>query len=407
MVLSIQIIDINSPMLDRFRFSSYLNIDVTDVGKLASFADWSSSLDIALRRNSSFLKNDLYAWHNLIFSYRQKPNLLLSILGPAKIIVFKWLSSSEVKLLPIWDSLFILQNELSWLGSYPFISVQSDVAHLVKKKIVANIDVSNDLNLILPSHNNHFGHFIGDELPAYLSSLLPSSLLRLQKNSFRNNIALAPPKGISSSINSFLPNLRLQSSYHDEITSLQGGSSLSVYSQNVFSSISSGPITNAFLWSRFYSRAHSSFNQYCSTSKPFYIFMVRSGDYDSRIANFDEISSLTSSMGFVQFDPGKCEIKFLLSYLSNARCIIVESGTTSLIACMFSPSSCSVISLNSERYLFNPSPSIALGGIQYLIGYLSKLHLFPGKVVRSHPIESSDICSFSPQSLLALLNKLI
>ena len=64
---------------------------------------------------------------------------------------------------------------------------------------------------------------------------------------------------------------------------------------------------------------------YCST-----------GQYDSRISNLADLLELVGEFGLIPIDPSQYSLPQLINLLSDAQCILAESGTATLNACMFS-----------------------------------------------------------------------
>ena len=124
------------------------------------------------------------------------------------------------------------------------------------------------------------------------------------------------------------------------------------------------------------------------------VFLVRAGNYGSRLKNYDEISACLKAHGFSIVDPASMNVGQLVRVLSAAKIIVSESGSTTLNAVTLGSSSAKVISLNPKRLLQSPSLDMIYGGLPYLLAYSEKVEIVLGETVQSSAIQSSDICYF-------------
>ena len=381
-----------------------LSVDSISVFRLSSFNRWKSLVYSGLEDNEKFLHNSLEHWRNLLDSVLTYEQSVYVLQGPADILIYKWSSpTSEIKILPVWSSRLILQNDLQWIKYYPFLKEvsSSDTLndYLLNTELLAKTYTADPSHsILLPSHNNHIGHFFGDDFPMY------ACFLRTSINSFSQKFAY--PISYANSILDALSlcNLPANILNYNLSAKTHPNSFTILKSSKVFSFQASSNLLNSFLWRTYMNKNPFLVLQKTLTKK---YFIARTGQYESRISNLTDILQLVDEFGLIPIDPSQYSLPKLINLLSDAQCILAESGTATLNACMFSPASCKVVSLNSERYLFRPSNTMVSGGLQYLCGYLDKITLFAGTVVTQHSIESSDQCFYNISELRALLKCLL
>lgn len=361
-----------------------------DIGGLRSYQAWKRKLQSALFANIEKGIISTSAAYEAIKALKGNA-FLYSIGGQARVIYFMW-GNGEVKILPIWQSKFIIKPDLYWLPSYPFLKQirngnQHGIQFHVSDSLMGSpISCYDNLSVFLnASHNNHFGHFLMDNLPllSYLDGPLGAEY------------AGKPIKGLYSyrrGINELLSFAGVTMLDHDicELENCQIRP-CSVEYRECVDLVSSSTFVNAYLWRRKYLRLEK-VTILTQTSRR--IALLRSGDFATRIFNKVELDCCLLTNGFEIIDPSLLQISDLIEMLIHADLIVCESGSCTLNACMFSADKARIISLNPSRLLLCPDAAMVHGGLPYLFPFIDRIEFIHGNTRVASAIQSSDICVY-------------
>ena len=124
-----------------------------------------------LRNFLAINKFNNYAIRKILDRY-SADSFFISIKEAGKQVNFYW-PNREFKSFTVFDKA-IVTNDIFWLESYPFLEIDKEN---YKARLASDFEKLTDRYLInkeltCPSHNNHFGHFIFDDLPrCYLDKI--------------------------------------------------------------------------------------------------------------------------------------------------------------------------------------------------------------------------------------------
>lgn len=371
------------------------SITKIDISELQSYQTWKRKLQLALFAN---IENGIISTSVAYEAIKTLKGdaFLYSIGGLARVIYFMW-GNGEVKILPIWQSKFIIQPNLSWLLSYPFLKrIRNSNQHHMQFHVsdgLVDSPFSRDETLSVflnASHNNHFGHFLLDNLPllSYLDGPLGAEY------------AGRPMKGLYSyrrGINELLSfsGITLLNNDIYEFENLQTNP-CSVQYRECIDVVSSSTFVNAYLWRSKYLRLER-VPKLTQTSRR--IALLRSGDFATRIFNKVELDCCLLANEFEIIDPSLLQISDLVDKLMRADLIVCESGSCTLNACMFSANKTRIISLNPSRLLLCPDAAMVMGGLPYLLPFIDRIEFIHGNTCVASPIQSSDICIYDLRAL--------
>lgn len=87
--------------------------------------------------------------------------------GPSDVLLHKW-PNGEFKVIAIPGASVIISEDAFWLGKYPFLRLHNgfacyDIPH--SSSINLFLQPKNTSPYVIASHNNHYGHFLLDDLP--------------------------------------------------------------------------------------------------------------------------------------------------------------------------------------------------------------------------------------------------
>ena len=166
--------------------------------KLSLFRNYKSRVIANIRTSLDRLsiKSDC---QDQILQYIEKPSCSINLECGEATIYSYILSNGESKIFAHFSDSNFTTLDPYWLPYYPFIKSDANSTFLL---ISLFFSFSGKLSSFtqLVSHNNHFGHFIGDDLLSLLlSRLSPSSTTQ-------SLLSIGPtPYGISSTLHSLLP----------------------------------------------------------------------------------------------------------------------------------------------------------------------------------------------------------
>jgi len=325
----------------------------------------------------------------------------LNFEGPSDVLLHKW-PNGEFKIIAIPGASVIISENTFWLGQYPFLHLSNDYASYdipYSSAIKLSSAPNNTSPYVIASHNNHYGHFLLDELP----------LLRRFYGSSRREVTLFPQPltyGIYNELAAILPLSDVVGSGSpletEKFFSGPGTCSTLLY-ENVSVGIvySTNIFLNAFLSKNLSSVIHAKPN-YLLDAKA--CFLVRRDMYNSRISNLEQILAFCSSKGITLLDPSKYSMRQLEALLRDYSVVIAESGSTTLVASLASSSSTRVISLCPTRLLEAPNAHMVSGGLPYLLSFPNKVRFLKGDSRVYSDVQSSDICFYQTDQLEYILN---
>ena len=262
-------------------------------------------------------------------------------------------------------------------------------------------------NTISLTHNNHFGHFLIDNLPLLSLANGPMRSQMLNKDSLYSN---NPRQVIKDLINRTCPSLQYKIRTDIEDASCQH-ISYTFKSQTNFEIISSNILCNAYLIEQ---RSRNKTNNLKTSNtwsrdkvkKAEHIFLVRGNKYTSRVSNITELTNYLKSIGFLVVDPTEKSLDEIKALLNSSKIVIAESGSTTLNALWFCSESCKIISLVSDELIFNTSTPMIHGGLPYVLPFLNRIKLFIGESKTYYETQSSNSCKYDCRKLGELLKSM-
>lgn len=329
-----------------------------------------------------------------------KPPPILIITGKAELFTYIW-PNGEPKTIICWNKTIISRSS-HWLRSYPFLSLDTTLSrqrlnvYRVQKNYnsqIASLPVEDEKTFsVLLSHNNHYGHFLLDDLP----------LLGLASYLHPQHTLLAIDHNIKTSILDTLHTLTLDKvraqAVCDKYSDSQSEAVPFTANLNILHSnkhieiVCSSPYLRAYVFQLLFSPYLS--NQ-PSTRRPKKVFLSRKGIYGSRISNYEEVEAFLLRNKFLVIDPSQYPLVDLLQMIYGSEIIVTECGSTCLNALLFSSNATRVIALVPRRLVQEPTQTMLLGGLPYLFCYPHKLSLVTGDTIKTHDIQSSDIVHYS------------
>jgi hypothetical protein len=366
---------------------------IEHIERLGSYQEWLQSIEAGLQHHGYTAMLSSAALQYFLFIIRDSQHIVL-LRNEAEIIEYSW-PNKERKLVPIWQDQFILQQDTNWLSHYPFIHPCNEQMSriIIDRGMVKSLPLSTgNCNLML-SHNDHFGHFLADNFPS-IAFLLMSPLRNIITHT------LAPVSGHKNGIYSLfqlirnLPNNPIFSEMDNLSKAVE---SISIIDVPLLAEVvPSSLCVSMYIWSRIKEKIINSLTRPVSSiGSPSKIWLVRSGSYQSRVSNHDELSLFLESEGFVSLDPCDFEINELATIINGASFVVAEAGSTTLNAAFFANPDSRVLSLCSERFFQYPSIGMIMGGLPYLLCFANQVRPVLGRAIINSPIESSDICEYS------------
>lgn len=393
----IHYLDVNTLISSNIRIRNVDIFAVKDLQRLRAYAKWKDSIIHGLKAGvySSLLSERALKYFVEQLKCRQH---IVCMSGEGKILEY-YFPNKERKLITIWNDEFVIQNDTYWLKYYPFFKQPPAYETMIwlNEDQISYLPLENNYTNIFLSHNDHFGHFIADNFPsiAFMGIGPLKSLLQTQRYSaVHANYKESIINSLQILKNTPLETIRTTES--DKVSYRKTLSSNPKILENIPSSLTA----STFLWNQIKGRILNRENLINTSIYPEKIFLIRGGEFKSRIFNYQFIRKSLESYGFKTIDPCAFSINLLVSYLYNAKYIIAESGSTTLNAALFSNESTKIISLCSRRLLTNPSEGMIRSGLPYLLCFANKVSLVTGELIKAMPIESSDICKFNIDDII-------
>ncbi len=378
-----------------------------DLEELLSFRQWRENLRNACHTKLSCFPNlsiRVSAYIRLLFRAQYR---LLLLSGQSSVLVYHW-HTGEPKIVNIWNERILLIDNLYWLNSYPFLASTSnrDTFCLTPGCKPQELLSDNSVSYSSVTHNNHFGHFAVDDLPLLFFTNSPSSLPLGTQRSLVSTYPLSP---VIKELCMHFHAIDVSSPPFLERGHFGAGSLGLLRCQHNRQTVSSSILCNAFLIRKFCARScgpmkSEDFHNYSESNYGKLIFLVRSGEYATRISNIDELAARLSSLGFIQIDPAHISIRQLAYVLGNADVVVSEGGSTTINAIIFCPLSVRIVSLVPGQLISHTSESMLYGGLPYIIPFLDRVDIFCGYTTHACSIQSSNICCYDTESLVRYLD---
>lgn len=370
-------------------FSGQFNVtDFDQSNKYKSYkANFLKYLNIILKKYS--VTHDVRS--KLLDRYTQ-PSKFIQLRSDGLMINFNW-PSGELKTMILMDK-YLITDQLYWLQYYPFIDLveKEEGSYIRINKAFeekAFVYESNDQKMTLITHNNHFGHFFFDDFPRILLDSLqyPAYIAESVRPECLS-------KGIEDLISTSIPDLsKTNVARKDEMSIIK--------SNNILQSFITNPILNSYLIKKNFQLHRNKVQETCRQASKIYI--KRSGKYQSRIKNHDEVLALLESQDFTSCDPSNYSTLELIEKLSNASIIVTEAGTSCLVASLYSPTTAKIIALVPKDLLKCPEEDMIISGLPYHLASPGNIEFVLGEKADQHKIQSSKQCLYSIRNLKKLI----
>jgi len=309
--------------------------------------------------------------------------------GPGVIARHQW-PNMETKQVVLFDDKAKGENDF-WLNYYPFLFFDEKCKHFrLRGDIKVNeltCPEAQSSNYIICSHNGHLGHFIADDLPWMIAFGASLSVNRLFTCA-----------SVSESIRKEIQFIKVdyfESSHYD------GGKSYALRCPQVIH----GWIYDWALRS-FFVRKYIHSQEVCTapnnshmSSKEKLLFIARSKEYGTRIANYEVLSEMLNQLGFEACTLDGLSLKETATVMVNSKLIVAESGTTSLIASVCSRIDTSIISLQPRSIFTSPTLDMVESGLPYISFFHPRISYFLGHEEVCHSIQSSSRSTYSVDEL--------
>ena len=374
--------------------------DIIDYSSIDSFTAYRSryirSIYLLLKA-----KKISFTAYSALLNDCNKQQLSFNISGLGSAFFFRW-PNGEIKVIQTFDNIAVVDS-LYWLSFYPFLRSNQDFLTGTSSLEIytsqfAEFDqfINSSVYYFIPSHNNHFGHFLLDDLPKlsfFESSFFGSPNVTLLPFNWRKSI---------SDISLSFP-LISRSSFSSEL--LAEPISFSIASYYVQPCISSN-LLRGFLQRKAISRIRHHFS--CSCLHIYQkVFITRSGGIETRISNYPLLVDLLQSYGFYFLDVSKLIESEVLSILSSASICVCEPGSATLLAQSYTNDFCRVISIVPSRFMLSPDAEMCESGLCYHLVAPNRTYYSLAETKIRSVIQTSDIVECDIYHLRSLLDQLL
>ena len=289
--------------------------------------------------------------------------------GEGTLLVIIW-PSGEIKTLVEREGNIVGENPF-WLEKWPFVTWNKDSNSFQGIRNSSEIEIVetkiNDINkLLLPTHNGHFGHFIGDDLPWLAAAAL---LLNTQ------NICV-PEYTTNNFIERELNCLRIKAS--SAVMQISMGKISRFNCKNLIHGFINDWALRSFLVKKYV--RHSYFNDSQLLTQPrgarrVFVHRVRQ---QTRILNFDDVLNCLLARSFKSTSLGQKSLAETFQELKEADVIVCEGGTTTLVTSICCSQHTRILSLQPLNILTNPDEPMMQSGLPYIMFYHDHIALFAG-----------------------------
>ena len=317
--------------------------------------------------------------------------------GPGAIIKYVW-PNGEPKFLSLVNNV-VWSGEEFWLNQYPFLEqkINMDVGG---NKVVYALDKSfpmtnkklNKGSYAYTSHNNHYGHFIVDDLPRLALSRFYLNKPLLSIDQTRKSIS----DEVATLLNNTLESVSMVNI--DPSTEFLCQSSLEVFdADSIFDIRFDNHYVSTYLTQKFIASSISSMKSIPSDPKLY--FLPRMHPFETRISNYDKVSEVLSRLGFLTLDTNQMNLLSMAKVINDASIIVCESGSCTILASLASPPDCTVVSLQPCNLFDSPNKAMIHGGIPYILALMPKCQIFLGYPTNISTIQSSTKASYDADEL--------
>ena len=401
-----------------FAGSGELRIKRVPLLRLKGFNEWKARalISFRVRLEPLGISDNVKQYFELCLS---EDHYAYIISGPADVIIHKW-PSSEPKILPLWNGILI-QSDPYWLDSYPFLKRSlnsSNITHVPSQREYELQGVSlfkghqpwsacanRNVAATIISHNNHFGHFISDNLPLYAAI---GRFLKAYCGVLPVKFPFRYRKAILEALGHYCPELD-EGEYPNGMKLTQVindqpcGTTIMLKMPLVIDVLPSNVLTNSFL-SSFLLGNKKLLSEVAvkdkGVSMGLKLFLSRQGEYSSRIANREEVVSVLKSYGFLIVDPASLTLDRLLYLFAAADVIVSECGSATLNACIFSPRRTRIVSLVPRRLIQDTDDAMTRAGIIYSLGFCDRTVFCMGETVEYSSVQSSDLVYYKTDDII-------
>jgi hypothetical protein len=338
----------------------------------------------------------------LLLGYYSRESKQIQLDGPGQLLNYHF-PGGEIKSVAIRSNV-LLVDSLYWVPSYPFLDVvgKEDCERrllrvAIKKELFDFRQSGGDPNsgIILVSHNNHYGHFLFDDLPRLR---LDTSTLSMSKT----RLAYEYCESIHQLIGVTLGTNTAQASTIGKANSLNTVTE----SKRVISSHLTNPVVNIFLLRKIIDNAAMSKSVAGIAERMERIILSRGSSLYSRVYNREEVVSLCRSHGFIEVDPFSFEIGKFISLLYRSSIIISECGSSLLSAAAYSSEQTNLIGLAPADLFSSPPSDMILGGLPYHLTAPMRTRFILGQIVIRHQIMTSSVCKYDISDLRLAIKKI-
>lgn len=398
--------------------SKVLNINKISLDPLKSFQEWRQNLKVAFKK----LKATHSICEEVANSFQEALNeshSIYKIEGKSDVIIYHW-PNAEPKIVPLWGNI-IIQSDLYWLEFLPFLNEIEKNATKIDTFKTYKFQPNDFLyilegnfqpikNRLIISQNNHFGHYLLDHLP--LIELLNGPFGGINVNSYKpidypykdsiiDLLLMSIPQSIDNKM------LTRSRSTEKSIFN-QLAQPLIITHEKLIDLLPTNHYTNAYLWSQIRDKFHlnNSLALKIQDQKSTKVMLIRSGDYKTRIENWEDIKKYLTEIGFIFIDPSQNSAHEILVILRNAGIVICESGSSTLNATIFANPKARIISLNPKRLFQQPNLSMIHGGLPYLLAFCDRIEFILGETTEQAHIPSSDIARYKISKINDILGEI-
>lgn len=360
---------------------------------LRSYHEWKTNL-----LKSFIEKSNYYSFHPEIISIfhrlLSKNGDIITIRGEGSLYLYNWTNGEPLFLL-LYNDLYYVSDEAYWLSAYPFL--RKKLGHLGNQITEINTSIFSDWreadrdipdSIAIITQNDHIGHFLYDELPLLRIGLIAKG---------DKSRLLTSNKSVHEALQALSGNYGPYFSYPKQGNyRLRGQKFIRSYANSFFSKAYLSSISNLKLDLELHiDKSRDTSGQIINR-----VFLTRGKRYKTRIANMDDIQQCLSNLGFRTIETDMMTFKELKLLLGTASVIVAECGTTTLIACLFSSHSSKVITLVPQEILAEPSAPMLVGGLPYMLAFITKLDFVCGQsVIKNHLVQTSNIVMYDVQRL--------
>ena len=279
----------------------------------------------------------------------------------ANITLYTYNYGSSIRSLVVCKDV-IVDGSPYWVGRLPFVRREcGDGLRLIPPNIRMEFRDSAEATSVLVTHDNHFGHFIGDTL---------GLLVLLDRVGVGNVLMPEPIQSIRALIQETLPNLRIRYLPVPPVGKLLAISRLECM---LFSSIPF--FLSIYLARSLFRRLPNNMNSHSGRING-KLLLHRKGLSKSRIVNFPELAGDLIHEGFKLITAEARPLPNLVMRLSSASIIATEAGSCHLNGLLMADQNAKIICLLPYECITEPTTSMVISGWPYIFAHPG-IVLFP------------------------------